>query len=179
MTAEGGEGVAGDAPPLRPLLDSALSRHHDGDHTRLEGVTVHVALGDVVTVTVDPLNVLRSHVVTIGQLEDLLLVVDDLQGPVGLPLADVPGVEPALAVHHGGGHLGVPVVAEEHIGALDTHLTLALVSPVLHVGDVLKLDVVTGKRGPHVVRARVTLGSGLNILSNELHLIENVNLGIL
>lgn len=54
----------------------------------------------------------------------------------------------------------LPVVAEEHIGALDTDLALALVSPVLHVGDVLKLDVVAGKRRPHVVRAGVTLGSG-------------------
>ena len=92
VTAEGGEGVAGDASPLGPLLDRTLSRHNDGDHAGLERVAVHEALGDVVTVAVDTLNILRGHVVTVGKLEDLLLVVDDLQGPVWLPLTNIPGM---------------------------------------------------------------------------------------
>ena len=112
VAAEGGEGVAGNAPPLCPLLDGAVSGHHHSNHTGLERVSMYIALGNVVTVAINTLNVLRSHVVTIGQLEDLLLVVDDLKGPVGLPLAHVPSVEPALAVHHGSGHLGVSVVRD-------------------------------------------------------------------
>ena len=53
----------------------------------------------------------------------------------------------------------MPVVAQKHVGALDADLALALVHPVLHVRDVLKLDVVTGERRTHVVRAGVTLKS--------------------
>ena len=53
----------------------------------------------------------------------------------------------------------MPVVAQEHIGSLDADLALALVHPVLHVRDVLKLDVVAGERGANVVRAGVTLES--------------------
>ena len=105
---------------------------------------------------VNSLHLVWGHVLAPRQFEDQLLVVDDLQGPIGLPLAHVPGVQPALGVHHGGGHLRVPVVAQEHVGALDAHLALALVGPVLHVGDVLKLDVVAGKGRPHMIRAGVT-----------------------
>lgn len=64
------------------------------------------------TVLINGLHFVRRHVLAPRQFEDQFLVVDDLQGPVGLPLAHVPSVEPALAVHHGSGHLRVSVVRD-------------------------------------------------------------------
>ena len=57
---------------------------------------------------VDSLNILRSHVFTVGQLEDLFLVVNDLQSPIRLPLSNITCVKPTIAVKNVGRHLGIP-----------------------------------------------------------------------
>ena len=67
---------------------------------------------------VNGLHLVWGHVLAPRQFEDQLLVVDDLQGPIGLPLAHVPGVQPALGVHHRPRPVGVPEVALEP-GLLD------------------------------------------------------------
>ena len=54
------------------------------------------------------LDVRRRHVLA-GRVDDqLLLAIDDPHVPVGVDLADVAGVQPALRVDRLGGLLGVP-----------------------------------------------------------------------
>jgi hypothetical protein len=62
---------------------------------------------------------------TLRELEDVLLPVDDLERPPPHPLPDVPRVEPPLGVHALGRQLGLPVVAAEKQRPADAHLAAA------------------------------------------------------
>ena len=55
----------------------------------LECISVYECLSNVLTSQVDVFDDFRHDVLALGQLKDVLLAIDDLQGAVGQPLADV------------------------------------------------------------------------------------------
>ena len=50
---------------------------------------MYECLSNVLTSQVDVFDDFRHDVLALGQLKDVLLAIDDLQGAVGQPLADV------------------------------------------------------------------------------------------
>ena len=97
---------------------------------------------------------LWSHVLSVGQLENLLLTVNNLESSVRKPFPDIPSVEPAISIQHVGGSLRVsgtryqvsthihmvlylsPEVPPEHISPHDADFPLALRRQVLHVRNI-------------------------------------------
>ena len=59
------------------------------------------------------LRVIRTDVLSLCGLENVLLAVDELESLVGQPHADVARVKPAVLVQSGGGVLGILVVAAD------------------------------------------------------------------
>jgi hypothetical protein len=62
-----------------------------------------------------------SHLVRFV-LDDLLHPVHDVQVAVGIGVADIAGVEPAVGLDGVGRRLGLVQVAEHHLGAAHQHL---------------------------------------------------------
>lgn len=137
---------------------------------------MHEDLSNVLGANVAVLDLLRHDVLALGQLEDVLLAVDDFQSSVlqnnrsnhikvhtkplssyGLPHADVSGVVPAFFVDGLVGAFGVLVVALEHVGAFHADFALVIPGPVLHFRDVDELDAAAAHGRTHVSRDVVTL----------------------
>ena len=87
-------------------------------------------------------------VLAAGGDDQLLLPVGDLQEAVGVELADVAGVQPAVGVERLAGPLRVLVVAAHHQRAADQHLAV-VGDPHLHAGERL-----ADRAGAGVGRAR-------------------------
>lgn len=64
------------------LLDESEVGHQDADEARLVAVAVDEDLQDVRTLSVDVLDLGGGNVLALGQLEDVLLAVDDLKRAV-------------------------------------------------------------------------------------------------
>ena len=60
---------------------------NDSNYISLEGISVDEDLGDVEGLPNLLLNLIRGNILTLSELEDVLLSVDDLEGAVGQPLA--------------------------------------------------------------------------------------------
>ncbi|AKZ55655.1 hypothetical protein SAM23877_2606 [Streptomyces ambofaciens ATCC 23877] len=119
-----GVGLALQAVLLRPLHDRDLV---EGDERRAE-VPVGAVDQDVGDVGADRLELAldlgRRDVLAAGGLDQVLLAVGDAQVAVGRELADVAGVEPAVALQHLGGLLGQLVVALHDAGAAQQDLAV-------------------------------------------------------
>ena len=116
-----------------------------------------------------------DHTTHLLCLEYLLLPVDDLEHPLGQPLANVPRVQPALLIQGLPSLLVILEVAFEHTGPLEadltqkckhqsvlpsinvylpppqnTHLPLIVGAEVVHLGDVHQFDHDAGEGWAHV-----------------------------
>jgi hypothetical protein len=100
------------------LADFRVGDHH-ADQARLQRLAVHEALGDQRAPGVHVFDLLGGDVLALGQLEDVLLAVHDLQGPGGHPPADVARVQPALPVERLRRLLRVLVVAGNEGGVFN------------------------------------------------------------
>lgn len=95
----------------------------DGHQAALLGVAVHERHGDQVGAGhVHVLDALRGDVLALGQLEHVLLAVDNLEPAQAVDLNDVARVEPAVRIHRLGGLLRVLVVFLEHDGTAHEQL---------------------------------------------------------
>ena len=80
------------------LLEFVLVRGDDSDAVVLEGVSVDEDGVDSGDLRVDLFDLLRSDVLSLCQLEDVLGSVDDLEGSVGQQLTDVSTVHESVLV---------------------------------------------------------------------------------
>mmetsp|Transcript_17633 Transcript_17633/g.30374 ORF Transcript_17633/g.30374 Transcript_17633/m.30374 type:complete len:362 (-) Transcript_17633:1029-2114(-) len=138
----------GEALLLRPDGQVVQLRHHHRDQVRLHAVAVDEDLADELAAAEDVLEVLGSDVLAVGQLEDVLLPVDDRERAVGVPPPDVAGVKPAVLVEAGLAVGLVAVVARKDIEALEAHLAARELvrRQVPHLGHVHQLDFGAGQR---------------------------------
>ena len=65
----------------------------------MKGVSVNENLSDVGRLAQLLLNLVRSDVLTLGKLENVLLTIYDLKGTVGKEGTDVTGVNPTLGIN--------------------------------------------------------------------------------
>lgn len=133
----------------------------DGDEGRLRGVTVDVGGGEEVGVAeVDVLDTLGRDVLTLGELEDVLLAVDDLESTELIELTDITSVEPAIGLNGLLVLLVVLVVLSEHGGTTHEDLTTRVglvIDRVVVVRDRLKANFARTKRGAQVASGVVTV----------------------
>mmetsp|Transcript_11923 Transcript_11923/g.35708 ORF Transcript_11923/g.35708 Transcript_11923/m.35708 type:complete len:457 (+) Transcript_11923:421-1791(+) len=124
----------------RPRLDGLLGRHHNGDEAGLEGVAIYPDLLQGRVLLEHRFDRLHRDVLTLGELEDVLLAVDELEGAVSGDGADVPCVEPAVRLQHLLGHRLLLVVPREHCWPPQAHLALGWVgmSIVVQLGAALQ-----------------------------------------
>jgi hypothetical protein len=139
-----------DAVFAGPLLEGGPLGHHDGHEEVLERVSIDERLGDVGRLSDLVLYLLWDDVLSLRELEDVLLSIDDLEGALGdIELADVASVDPALSVEGLLGHLRLAVVALEgdstavaDFAARDRVAPVVCVrAQVVHVGDIQQLDL--------------------------------------
>jgi hypothetical protein len=101
----------------RPHLDGLHVGHDNGDDAalpkkkednnfswsmwsaHLQALAMHKHLVDILRVHVNVFDLLGHDVLALAQLEDVLLAVDDLEGAVAQPLADVARMVPATRVN--------------------------------------------------------------------------------
>lgn len=107
---------------------------------RQESLTVGPDLVDRGALLEDVLDLLDSHVLPLAQLEDVLLAVDDAEGPIRRDLANVARVEPALRVERLLGLLLVLVVGLENGRATEADLATGglRLGVIPHLGDRLE-----------------------------------------
>src|SRR6266536_2915382 len=131
-----------DVPPLRPAADGG---EVDVDHGGSKGTPLADAHGllDVRRELALVLDVLRREQRAVHEPADVLRPIDDLEVPVVVDEARIPGVDPPV-FHHLAGRLLVLVVPQELPRAAKEHLAL-LGDPDLHLGD----------RCPHRVEPRL------------------------
>mmetsp|Transcript_4106 Transcript_4106/g.10480 ORF Transcript_4106/g.10480 Transcript_4106/m.10480 type:complete len:237 (+) Transcript_4106:107-817(+) len=88
------------APLLGPNQHVVWIRRDDGDEVAPERVSVHEDLEHEGAPLANLLDLLRGHVLSLRQLEEVLLPVNDLQLPTGNPAAHIPSVEPAVLIQN-------------------------------------------------------------------------------
>ena len=96
---------------------------------------------------VDVLEAFGGDVLPLGELEDVLAAIDDLESPPGVHGGDVARAEPPVGPDRFGRFLGVLVVPREEGGAADEEFAagLGLVGGVVvHVGHVEEADFQGG-----------------------------------
>ena len=152
-----------------------------GRETHLERVAVYECLGDEGAGGVGVLNLLSGHILTLTQLEDVLLAVDDAQSAVGQPLANIAAahhmlqaerthapyaivtrpVEPAFRVDRFGGLLRRLVLSTEDVRASEANLSARGSGgrQVVHLRHVTQAHFVARHgaadvTGSHVIDAR-------------------------
>jgi hypothetical protein len=69
--------------------DSRRARQRQARAQHLKRVAVHECLGDEGASGVRVLDLLSSNVLTLAKFEDVLLAIDDAQGAIGQPFANV------------------------------------------------------------------------------------------
>mmetsp|Transcript_62152 Transcript_62152/g.110106 ORF Transcript_62152/g.110106 Transcript_62152/m.110106 type:complete len:348 (-) Transcript_62152:373-1416(-) len=118
-------------------------RHDHRDESGEVRVAVDPHLPDVRRLGEDHLDLLGGDVLSLRQLEDVLLAVDDRKSAVRIPPADVAREEPAVGVDRLGGGGGGLVVAREDGRPAHRHLAAGgrLVRGVVHLGHVLELNL--------------------------------------
>src|SRR5699024_5809263 len=117
-------------------------------HTVGASITVHQQVTDVGTQGLQTaLDLLWSHVLAAGGLDELLLAVGDAPAPV-LQLPDLAGGDPAVLREGGIGGAGEVLVTLHHTLAAQHHFAV--------LGDP---DLGTGQRQPHVTETHV-VGAG-------------------
>ena len=133
----------------------------DRDEGRLRGVTVDVGGGEEVGVAeVDVLDTLGRDVLTLGELEDVLLAVDDLEATELVELTDITSVEPAVGFDSLLVLLVVLIVLSEHGGTTHQDLTTRVglvIDRVVVVRDGLEADFARTERGAEVAGGVVTV----------------------
>lgn len=122
-------------------------RHDDGDETVLQRVTVQEDLGHNGVLGVYVLDLLGSNVLTLGELENVLLAVNDDEAAKLVEGGDITAVVPALLVQRLTRLLLVLIIAHKDIGAADAELTagVGVGRQVVHLGNVYKLELVAGE----------------------------------
>merc|ERR1719206_270844 len=78
-----------------------------------------------------------SNILSIRQLEDLFLIVNNLKSSIREPFSNISCVQPAFTVEDIRSSLGVSVVSPEHVVPHNADLPLALGGEVLHVRNIL------------------------------------------
>mmetsp|Transcript_36624 Transcript_36624/g.87407 ORF Transcript_36624/g.87407 Transcript_36624/m.87407 type:complete len:371 (+) Transcript_36624:69-1181(+) len=140
-----------------------LVGNHDRDEVCLERVAVHERLPNEERLVYHVLDLLGGHVLSLGQLKDILLPIDDLKLSLGRPKPDVARVKPSLVIDRLSGLLLVLVVPLEHGRPSDTNLAstpagLAVVggvcAQVSHLGHVDEDHLDALVRSPDVSDAR-------------------------
>ena len=156
----------------------------DGDEGRLRGVTVDVGGGEEVGVAeVDVLDTLGRDVLTLGELEDVLLAVDDLETTELVELTDITSVEPAISLNGLLVLLVVLVVLSQHGGTTHQDLTTRVglvIDRIVVVRDRLEADFASTERGAQVASGVVTVlldGTNGIGLSHSVTLTEVVGEG--
>ena len=132
--------------------------HDNGDQLGLEGVPIDEDLSDEGRARINVLDFLGGHVFALGELEDVLLPVDDLQATSFDPGTHVARVEPTVGVEASLCLRLVAVVALKHGGAADTDLAarVGMVSiGVAHLGHVHQLHLAAEDGRAHVPDHRV------------------------
>ena len=114
-----------------PGLDSSNLRHHYPHNTGLQGVTVNKDLRYIVTLQVDILQLVRNNILSLGQLEYVLLTVDNLQCSTRQPLSYISCMQPTFIIKNMASSLRVPVCNEckGNIGPLVIFLVSQLLFP--------------------------------------------------
>jgi len=105
-------------------------------------------------------DLLGSNVLALGKLEDVLLAVDDLERAVGLDLADIARVEPAVGVNGLARLLRLLVVALADRRAANADLTAGVglvLCSVVHLGHIHELEL-DARQGATNVAGRVIAG---------------------
>ena len=138
---------------LGPLIKEERVKGDDGDDAILQRVTIEPELSDPTRGGELQLNVLGGNVLSLSELEDVLLTIDDSKGTVFSELSDITSVVPAALLKVSSSLLGVLVVPRGDRGTSDANLTTRrLVSgQVVHLGDIDKLDLNRGNGSTNVV----------------------------
>lgn len=105
----------------------------------MEGLSVDKDLSNGGALHVVILKLFRGDVLSLGELEDVLRSVNDLDGSVGQDLHNVSRVDPAVIVKGFLSLLGVLEVATEHIGAEELEFS----SRGIVVGEVAQFGAVS------------------------------------
>ena len=127
---EGADPLVGREAPVRSpddvLGDGRVVEEEDGvdAEVRAGRPADDGRVGEALVLAEDRLDVLRVHLLAVGQGEHVLLAAAEDEEPVGRELAEVAGVVPALGVDRGRGGLRVPPVTGEAAGAAGKDLAV-------------------------------------------------------
>mmetsp|Transcript_18261 Transcript_18261/g.51148 ORF Transcript_18261/g.51148 Transcript_18261/m.51148 type:complete len:458 (+) Transcript_18261:261-1634(+) len=151
IAAEGFE-VALDLVLLCPRHQLRLQRHGDSHQHAFIAVSIHPDLLQHLKLLQCALHLLHRNVLTLGELENILFPVNDLQVSGLDDLTNVSSVEPAISILCLLGEVITLVVTIKHGGALDANLSPGRVGQgiVVHVRDGLEADADAGQRGAHI-----------------------------
>lgn len=159
-----------DAAGVRRKLDRVDAK--DGDEAGLLGVAVHKRRRQQAGAAhVDVLDALGRNVLALGELEHVLLAVDDLEAAHAVDLDDVARVEPAVGLDRLGRLVGVLEVLLEDDGPAHQQLAARVrlvLDRVLVVGHRLDAQLHRRARGTDIPRREVVA---------ELHRAYGVRLG--
>lgn len=167
---------------LLGLLDEdLLVGHDDSDGARVLRVGIDHHVCDSLSTAVDRLKLLESNVLATLHLDEVLDTINDLQVTVGIELANITGLEPAVGSEGLGGLLGVVEVLLHDGETLEKNLTLRNlgVGRVAELGDGHELNVDGGRDRADSVgsvlerRAQGAVGTGLSQTVASKHRREN------
>ena len=92
------QSLSGQAVSGSPLLQDILVRDDNGNQCGLMRITVHKGLSDKFVVDVDVLNLFWRDVLTLGQLEDVLLAIDNFQTSLRVPHTNIARMDPTITI---------------------------------------------------------------------------------
>jgi hypothetical protein len=161
---------------LGPFLNNGLFRDNNSNYVSLKGITINKDLSDVSRLAELLFNLVRSNILALSKLENILLSVNDLKCTISKEDTNITSVNPTFFIDAILSLFWLTEIALEVVVALIADLSsggrtavfVLILGGVVHVRDVNQLDIKAFVRTSDVAASRILSpsdGSGSTALS--------------
>jgi hypothetical protein len=151
---------------LGPFLNNGLFRDNNSDYISLKGITINKDLSDVSRLAELLFNLVRSNILALSKLENVLLSVNNFKSTVGKEHSNVAGVHPTFSVNCLTGLVRLAEITFEVVVTLVANFTtghrgacsrILILASIVHFGDINKLDIEAAVGTSDVTRSWIFL----------------------